>query len=98
MAKSILRRDAEDAYNRIDRALKSLDSDSCEDVRKFAYVSYNKDLNLLKGYISTATSFDDYIEKYTNAVPRFEAGLAKIEYLKDNPDYVNNDDNTQCNE
>ena len=98
MAKSILRRDAEDAYNRIDRALKSLDSDSWRMFASLHMFPSNKDLNLLKGYISTATSFDDYIEKYTNAVPRFEAGLAKIEYLKDNPDYVNNDDNTQCNE
>ena len=98
MAKSILTRDAEDAYNRIDRAIKSLDSSHYEDVHKDAYASYKKCLNLLKGYISTATSFDRYIKKYTNALPRFELGLTKIEYLKDNTDYINNDDNTQCKE
>ena len=63
MAKSILTRDAEDAYNRIDRAIKSLDSSHYEDVHKDAYASYKKCLNLLKGYISTATSFDRYIKK-----------------------------------
>lgn len=90
---AILQRDAEDAYNFLSKMVKKMKDTHFENAQMYSLI-YLKDLKTLKSY----ASMNDYITKYTEALPRFEMGYAKFEYLKGNPDYIDKDNNEPCNE
>ena len=97
MAKKILLKDSENAYSFLSNTLQNLEIEDFENSQIYALV-YLKNLKIIKDAINSALYMHSYAEKYTNALPRFEMGYAKIEYLNGNPDYIDTDNNEPCNE
>ena len=97
MAKKLLLKDSENAYSFLSNTLQNLEIEDFENSQIYALV-YLKNLKIIKDAINSALYMHSYAEKYTNALPRFEMGYAKIEYLNGNPDYIDTDNNEPCNE
>ena len=98
MAELVKIKDAESAFRILSNTTEKLDTVHYDASQVFSLTLFEKELKLLKKYISGTPYIDELKKKAIEAMPRFENVSLKLEYLKDNPDYINNDDNTQCKE
>ena len=98
MAELVKIKDAESAFRILSNTTEKLDAVHYDASQVFSLTLFEKELKLLKKYISGTPYIGELKKKAIEAMPRFENVSLKLEYLRSNPDYADEDNKEQCAE